>query len=161
MPAKKALRQTSKTPAGRPSPKKAHAGKASKPVKAARPVKAAKAEGAAPVKAYIAKLPAWQGKFLSRFDKLVSAEAPDAVRAVKWSACFYGQPGGGWFASSKGFSKHVKVTWFAGTRLKPVPPAGESEMGRAIDLRETDKMDEGQMRSWIKQAQDLPGWGNT
>jgi hypothetical protein len=157
VPAKKAAKQAGKKSAKSSKRTK----KPARPGKPAKPVKAAKADGAAPVKAYIAKLPAWQGKFLARFDELVSAEAPDAVRAVKWSACFYGQPGGGWFASSKGFSKHVKVTWFSGTKLRPVPPAGESETGRAIDLRETDTMDERQIRDWIRQARSLPGWGNT
>src|SRR5512134_1426024 len=80
--------------------------------KHSRPVKVPKAEGAAPVKAYLAALPAWQGRFLKKFDELVGQEVAEAVRAVKWSAPFYGVPGQGWFASTKAFSKHVKITFF-------------------------------------------------
>jgi hypothetical protein len=127
----------------------------------ARPVKAAKADGAAPVKAYIARLPAWQGRLLRRFDALVAEEVPDARRAVKWSAPFYGVPGNGWFASAKGFSRHVKIVFFRGANLDPVPPSGEHEQGRALDLREGDAMDEALVRGWIRQASRLPGWGTS
>ena len=151
MPAKKAAKKSSAKAAAKADKKAAPARK---------PVKVAKAEGDAPVHAYIAKLPAWQGRLLERFDELVAREVPEARRAVKWSAPFYGVPGQGWFASTKGFSKHVKVLFFRGTSLKPVPPSGEHDQGRAIDLREGDPMDERQMASWIRQAAALPGWGN-
>lgn len=136
-------------------------GRAGKPKPAARPVKVAKAEGAAPVQAYLARLPAWQARFLRRFDDLVAKEVPQARRAVKWSAPFYGVPGQGWFASTKGFSRHVKILFFRGTSLRPVPPSGEHEDGRALDLREGDEMDENLVRLWIRQAAALPGWGTS
>lgn len=131
------------------------------PSKRSRPVKAPKAEGAAPVKTYIAALPAWQGRLLQKFDDLVTREVPQAVRAVKWSAPFYGVPGQGWFASTKGFSKHVKITFFRGTSLKPVPPSGEHEQGRSLDLREGDALDERLVGGWVRQAAALPGWGSS
>jgi len=125
------------------------------------PVKVAKAEGAEPVRSYIPKLPAWQGELLKRFDDLVLRQVPGARRAVKWSAPFYGVPGMAWFASTKGFSKHVKITFFRGTSLKPVPPSGEHEQGRSLDLREGDGLDETLVALWIRQAAALPGWGTS
>ena len=160
MPAKRRAspaRKTSKAAKATPTAKPARA----KPAKRPKPVKAAKAEGAAPVKAYIAQLPAWQGQLLRQFDGLVSKEVPGAARAVKWSAAFYGVPGNGWFASAKGFSKHVKFTFFRGASLDPVPPSGEHEQGRALDLREGEAMDGRQVARWIQQAAALPGWGTS
>lgn len=106
-------------------------------------------------------LPPWQGRLLSTFDDLVSQEVPEARRAVKWSSPFYGVPGQGWFASTKAFSKHVKITFFRGTSLNPVPPSGEHEQGRSLDLREGDEIDAGVVANWIRQAAGLPGWGSS
>lgn len=151
--AQTAQKATPRSPKGATTPKRAAASR--------RPVKVAKAEGAAPVKAYIAKLPAWQARLLRQFDDLVSQEVPHAARAVKWSAPFYGVPGQGWFASTKGFSKHVKLTFFRGAQLDPVPPSGEHDQGRSLDLREGDALDARVVSSWIRQAAALPGWGSS
>lgn len=134
---------------------------AKKAAKRSKPVKAAKAEGDAPVRACIAALPGWQRDAAQRFDAIVAREVPGARRAVKWSAAFDGVPGEGWFASVKGFSKHVKFTFFRGTSLKPVPPSGEHEDGRALDVREGDTLDERQLAGWVRQAASLPGWGTS
>ena len=124
-------------------------------------VKVAKAEGDAPVRAYLAKLPDWQAAFLQRFDELVAKQVQQVRRAVKWGAPFYGVPGQGWFASTKGFSKHVKITFFRGTSLDPLPPSGEHEQGRSLDLRQGDAMDEKLVTKWIRQAAAMPGWGTS
>jgi hypothetical protein len=52
----------------------------------------------------------------------------------------------------------VKVTFFRGASLKPVPP-GESRHKdvRYLDIREGEEFDEAQFTDWVKQASRLPG----
>ena len=149
MPAKSPARKTAKK---RPK------ANAKKPA-AKRAGTAGKAEGDAPVRAYIASLPSWQREIGERFDALVAKEVPAVKRAVKWSVPFYGLEGRGWFASFGAFSKHVKINFFKGTALKPVPPSGEGKDLRAIDLRSVAEFEAAPIASWVKQAAKLPGWG--
>lgn len=111
------------------------------------------------MRAYLTMLPAWQRAIAQRIDAIVRREVPDAALAVKWGAAFYGAPGKGWFASVKGFQNVVKMTFFAGASLKPVPPSGTHKSGRALDVRQGDPLDEDQLGRWVKQAAKLPGWG--
>ena len=64
---------------------------------------------------------------------------------------------GGWFLSYHCFTKYVKVTFFRGTSLRPVP-SGESKHNevRYLDIHE-DELDEAQFVAWVKQASQLPG----
>lgn len=143
--------------------KRGKSAKAASKKSATRPTtiaKAEKAEGDLPVKAYIGSLPAWQREVARRFDSVVGREVPRVRRAVKWSAAFYGVPDQGWFASVKGFRNVVKVTFFKGTSLKPVPAAGSSEEARSHDLKQSDSFDEAAMTKWVKQASAMPGWGS-
>jgi len=120
----------------------------------------AKADGDAPVQAYIAAMPGWKRDVGRRLDALVVRTVPDVRRAVKWNSPFYGTEGRGWFLSFHCFTKYVKVTFFSGTSLRPLPP-GESrhEAVRYLDIREDDELDEALLTSWVKQASRLPGWG--
>jgi hypothetical protein len=79
-------------------------------------------------------------------------------KAVKWNSPFYGIEGQGWFLSFHCFTKYVKVTFFRGTSLRPVPPGGTAKDARWIDIH-VDDFDEVQMARWVKQAAALPGWG--
>jgi hypothetical protein len=56
-------------------------------------------------------------------------------------------------------TNYVKVTFFRGSSLKPLPPGGTKKSGEArwIDIREGE-FDVNQMKMWIKQAAALPGW---
>jgi hypothetical protein len=119
----------------------------------------AKAEGDAPVQAYIAAMPGWKRDVGRRLDALIVRTIPDVRKAVKWNSPFYGVEGQGWFLSIHCFTKYVKVAFFRGTSLRPVPP-GESkhEEVRYLDIREDDELDEAQMATWIRQAAALPGW---
>jgi hypothetical protein len=120
----------------------------------------AKADGDAPVQAYIAAMPGWKRDLGKRLDALVVRSVPKVCKAVKWNSPFYGVPGQGWFLSFHVFTRYVKVTFFRGTSLRPIPPGGteRSKDARWLDLHETDKLDEQQMSTWIKQAAALPGW---
>jgi hypothetical protein len=53
----------------------------------------------------------------------------------------------------------VKVTFFEGANLKPVPSGGTSRDSRWIDIREGETLDEAQFLKWLKQAAAMPGWG--
>ena len=119
----------------------------------------AKADGDAPVQAYIAAMPGWKRDVARRLDALIVRTVPGVSKAVKWNSPFYGVDGQGWFLSFHTFTNYVKVTFFRGTSLRPVPP-GESKHKevRYVDIRENEQIDEAQMTTWIRQAAALPGW---
>ena len=117
----------------------------------------AKADGDAPVRAYIAAMPGWKRAIGKRLDALIARNAPNVRRAVKWNSPMYGIEGQGLFLGFHTFTRYVKVTFFRGTSLRPVPPGGTSEEARWIDVHEDD-LDEEQMAAWVKQAATLPGW---
>jgi hypothetical protein len=119
----------------------------------------AKADGDAPVQAYIAAMPGWKRDLGKRLDALIVRSVRNVRKAVKWNSPFYGVEGQGWFLSFHVFTRYVKVTFFRGRSLRPLPP-GKSKHAdvRYLDIHEDDELDEGQMKSWIKQAAALPGW---
>jgi hypothetical protein len=119
----------------------------------------AKADGDAPVQAYIAAMPGWKRDVGHRLDALIVRTVPGVRKAVKWNSPFYGVAGQGWFLSFHTFTHYVKVTFFRGTSLRPVPP-GESKQKevRYLDIRENDPLDEAQMAAWIRQAAAMAGW---
>jgi len=119
----------------------------------------AKADGDAPVRAYIAAMPGWKRDVGRRLDALLTRSVPGALKAVKWNSPFYGVEGQGWFLSFHCFTKYIKVTFFNGTALRPVPP-GESKHPtvRYLDIREDDHLNERRLATWIKQAASMPGW---
>ena len=119
----------------------------------------AKADGEAPVQAYIAAMPGWKRDVGRRLDALIARNVPDVRKAVRWNSPFYGIEGKGWFLSFHCFTKYVKVAFFHGTSLRPLPP-GESrtEGTRYLDIYEDDPLDESRLATWFKQAAALPGW---
>ena len=57
------------------------------------------------------------------------------------------------------FTKYVKVTFFNGASLRPLPPGqSKDENVRTFDVREDDELDEAQLADWIAQASRIPGW---
>ena len=149
-------------------PKKSGLGQAAKAgASEARPVKLlsggnpqiAKADGDAPVQAYIAAMPGWKRAVGKRLDALIVGNVPNVRKAVKWNSPFYGVEDQGWFLSSHVFTRYVKVTFFRGTSLLPIPPGpSKHKEVRYFDIYEDDELDEAQMASWVKQAAALPGW---
>jgi hypothetical protein len=119
----------------------------------------AKAEGDAPVQAYIAAIPGWKHSVGQRLDALIARNVPNVRKAVKWNSPFYGMEGQGWFLSFHIFTRYVKVTFFRGTSLRPIPPGTSTHNEvRYLDIHEDDGLDETQMAAWVKQAAALPGW---
>ena len=116
----------------------------------------AKGDGAAPVRAYIAAIPGWKRGVGERIDRLVTRAVPKAKKAVKWNSPFYGVEGQGWFLSFHCFTKYVKVTFFNGASLSPLPPGKSSQAKvRYLDVHEDDALDEKLVTSWIRQAAAL------
>jgi hypothetical protein len=138
------------------------------PAKPAKPVRLlrggnpqiAKGDGGAPVQAYIAAMPGWKSDIGKRLDALIVGNVPDVRKAVKWNSPFYGIEGQGWFLAIHVFTRYVKVSFFRGASLRPIPPGGtpKSRDARWIDIREGDELDEAQLAKWVKQAAALPGW---
>lgn len=119
----------------------------------------AKADGDAPVQAYIAAMPSWKRDLGQRLDALIVRTLPGVRKAIKWNSPLYGVEGQGWFLGVHCFTHYVKVTFFRGTSLRPVPPgASKGKDTRYIDIREGDELDETQLASWVKQAAALPGF---
>jgi hypothetical protein len=136
-------------------------------MKKARPVKylsggnpqIAKAEGDAPVQAYIAGMPGWKRDLGKRLDTLIVRNVPKVRKAVKWNSPFYGIEDRGWFLSFHVFTHYLKVTFFRGASLRPLPPgASKQKDERYLDIRAGDQLDEVRMAAWLKQAAALPGW---
>ncbi len=117
-----------------------------------------KGDGDGPVQAYIAAIPGWKQDIGRRLDALIVEAVPDVHKAVKWNSPFYGVEGDGWFVNFHCFTKYVKVAFFRGASLDPLPP-GESKSKdvRYLDIHEHDDFDEAQFTSWVEQASRLPG----
>ena len=124
--------------------------------------KIAKGYGDAPVQAYIAAMPGWKRDVGRRLDALIARTVPGVRKAVKWNSPFYGvdRPGeeSGWFLSFHCFAKYVKVAFFRGAMLRPLPPGASKQKNvRYLDIHEGDEIDEAQIADWVKQASELPG----
>ena len=118
----------------------------------------AKGDGDAPVQAYIAAMPGWKRDVGRRLDALIVETVPDVHKAVKWNSPFYGVEGEGWFLNVHCFTKYVKVAFFRGSSLRPVPPGqSKQEDVRYLDIHEDDELDDAQLASWVQQASELPG----
>ena len=117
-----------------------------------------KGYGDGPVQAYIAAMPGWKTDLGRRLDALIEKTVPDVAKAVKWNSPFYGVEDGGWFVSYHCFAKYIKLTFFRGTSLDPVPPvASKTAETRYFHVHEGEDLDEALLARWIRQAAALPG----
>jgi hypothetical protein len=118
----------------------------------------AKGYGDAPVQAYIAAMPGWKSAVGRRLDELITRAVPNVAKAVKWNSPFYGVEESFWFLGIHCYNKYIKVAFFKGASLRPVPP-GESKQKevRYLDIHEDGEFDEAQFAAWVKQASQLPG----
>lgn len=118
----------------------------------------AKADGDAPVQAYIAAMPEWKGDVGRRLDALIVRTVPNVRKAIRWNTPFYGVDGQGWFLAFHCITKYVKVSFFRGTSLRPVPPVASKQKDvRYFHIHEDDPVDEELVAGWIRQASSLPG----
>ena len=164
--AKRGVAKAAKPPKTAPkAPAKSSAGKAAKPASKSGKVallsggnpQIAKGYGDAPVQAYIAAMPGWKRDVGRRLDALIERAVPGVKKAVKWNSPFYGVEEGVWFLSFHVFAKYVKVAFFRGAELRPVPPGTSKQKNvRYLDIYEGE-LDEAQFAEWVKQASALPG----
>ena len=119
----------------------------------------AKGDGDAPVQAFIAAMPGWKQDVGRRLDALISRLLPKARKAVKWNTPFYGVEGEGFFLGFHCMTKYVKVAFFNGASLDPMPPVESKQKAvRYLHIHENEAIDEKQLARWIKQASKMPGW---
>jgi hypothetical protein len=146
----KPRKTASKTPPGKPAKPRLLAG--------GNP-QIAKGDGNAPVQAYIAAMPGWKRDVGRRLDALIARAVPGVRKAVKWNSPFYGVEGQGWFLNFHCFTNYIKVAFFRGASLHPLPP-GESKHKdvRYLDIHQDAPLDEAKLATWIRQAAALPGW---
>lgn len=155
-------------PAAKPSarkPAKAAAARSKEP--AATPTllsggnpQIAKGYGDGPVQAYIAAMPGWKSDLGRRLDALITRTVPGVRKAVKWNSPLYGAGAEDqtWFLGIHCFTKYIKVAFFRGAALHPLPPGGSKQKDvRYLDIREDEPLDEAQFAAWVKQASELPG----
>ena len=120
----------------------------------------AKADGDEPVQTYIAAMPGWKSDAGRELDALITRALPSVKKAVRWNSPFYGIEGEGWFLGLHCLTKYIKVAFFQGASLDPIPPvASKDKNARYFHIHEGDALDEAQIRKWVKQASKLPGWG--
>lgn len=118
-----------------------------------------KGDGDAAVQAYIDAMPGWKHEIGRTLDALIVQTVPEVQKAVRWNSPFYGLEGQGWFLSFHCFKKYVKVTFFRGTSLSPIPPGTSKVEGtRYLDVYEEGLLDEDAFVNWVGQAAALPGW---
>ena len=119
----------------------------------------AKANGEAPVQAYIAAMPDWKQGVGRQLDELIERTVPDVRKAVRWNSPFYGIEGRGWFLNFHCFTKYIKIAFFRGSSLSPVPPVkSKHDEVRYFHIHENDQLDEELLANWVRQAAVLPGW---
>ncbi len=121
-----------------------------------------KGDGDEPVQAYIAAMPGWKSDVGRRLDSIITETVPDVVKGVRWNSPFYGVEGQGWFLNFHCFTKYVKVAFFNGASLDPMPPAeSKHDDVRYLNIYEGEGFDEAQFAAWVKQASELPGWSGS
>ena len=140
-----------------------------------------KGYGDAPVQAYIAAMSGggdgWKRDLGRRLDALIELAVPNPPaglrKAVKWNSPLYGvATTDEWFLGIHCFDKYIKVAFFRGASLHPLPPGlSKQKHVRYLDIGEDGsirgaagagggkqgKFDEAQFIDWVKQASKLPG----
>ena len=118
-----------------------------------------KGDGDGPVQTYLDAMPGWKQPIGRRLDALITANVSSLRKGVRWNSPFYGSEGRGWFLSFHCFTNYVKVTFFDGSALDPMPPvASKDPSARYVHLTEDEELDDELLVRWITQAAALPGW---
>ena len=117
----------------------------------------AKGDGDAPVQKYIAAVPGWKCHVARRIDQLITETVPSVQKAVKWNSPFYGSEGLGWFLSFHCFANYIKVGFFNGAALTPLPPVASTQKQVRYLHVQADGFDKTQFIDWVRQASKMPG----
>jgi hypothetical protein len=110
------------------------------------------------VQAYFATIRDWKLDVVRRLDALITRLVPGVRKAVRGESPFYGVRGQGWFLNYHCFIKYIKITFYRGTSLRPVP-AGKSRHpeARYFDIYKDEKFNQPLIASWVQQASELSG----
>lgn len=105
---------------------------------------------------YLQSVPAWQGKNLVLFRKLVHDVVPTIEEAIKWGVPVFMINGKMIFAMS-GFKAHTKYNFILNGALlddsdKLFNNGLESKKSRGIDLHENEEVDAKKLEALITQA---------
>lgn len=118
-----------------------------------------KGDGDGPVQAYIAAMPGWKSEAGRQIDALIERTVPGVTKAVKWNSPLYGLEGRGFFLGLHCFTRYIKIAFFRGAALDPLPPVSSKDKDtRYVHIHEGDAVDDGRLEDWIRQASQLPGW---
>lgn len=117
----------------------------------------AKGYGDEAVQRYIAAMPGWKRDLGGRLDATICEVVPNVEKAVKWNSPFYNLERDLWFLSFHCFTRYVKITFFRGSSLQPLPKGKSKHLQvRYYDVH-GNAFDEAQFRDWVEQAARLPG----
>lgn len=117
-----------------------------------------KGYGDLPVQTYIAAIPGWKRGLGERLDAIITDTVPGVTKAVKWNTPLYGLDGHGWFTAFHCMTKYIKVTFFRGSQLTPIPPEPSRQPDvRYLHIPEPGAFDTAQFADWALQASRLPG----
>ncbi|MCA9003443.1 MAG: DUF1801 domain-containing protein [Planctomycetes bacterium] len=104
-------------------------------------------------------MPGWKRDVGRQLDALITRTVPNVRKAVRWNTPFYGVGEQGWFLGFHCVTKYVKVAFFRGTSLSPLPPVESKQKGvRYLHIHEGDAIDAKLVAKWIQQSATLPGW---
>lgn len=133
--------------------------------KTSGPSHIAPSDGRPAVEAWLDHVKPEHQRVVRRIDALILKTIPDVVCAVKYrkptnplGVPFYGRTGDGWIVGLNALKAQVRLAFFAGNTLKPIPPLA-ARPGRAVDIGSDEELDERQIKAWLQQAKKLPGWG--
>ena len=116
-----------------------------------------KGDGDARVQAYIAAMPGWKSNVGRMIDAIITRAVPGVQTAVKWNSPLYGVKDQGYFLGIHCLTTYVKVGFFSGTSLRPMPPVESKTKGtRYFHIHEGDDFDDKQFAAWVKHASKLP-----
>jgi hypothetical protein len=108
----------------------------------------------------IEELGDWRGKTLGKVRTIIKQADPEVVEEWKWAkATSPGTPvwsHDGGICTGETYKNVVKLTFFKGASLED--PSGlfnsslEGNVRRAIDIKETDQIDEGALKNLVREA---------
>ena len=107
----------------------------------------------------IAELGDWRGKVIAQLRTIIHAASPEIVEEWKWDTPVWSQNGN--VVAAGAFQDHVKLNFFKGASLQDPDHlfnAGlEARATRAIDIHESDKIQEAALKDLIRAAVALNG----
>lgn len=93
---------------------------------------------------------------VAQLDKLIRKQITDPVYAIKWDKAYYGSPDRGWCVELAAYDVSVNIVFLNGSRLEPLPELGDET--RYMKIRDVEELESAQIRAWIKQSCNTPGW---